>query len=223
MNLQRLHTCVNENFHLIKDKIDLILDQTIERSKVRSINSTRLVSAFNKALKPNHIKVFTQIDDEAENDHPLMGAFCYEPDSPGKTAKIEITIFTASKRFEFSPENWEFFRYRFFEVLLHEFVHRAQYSIGRGHQTSLRFRVSPDPDESDDKKTKALIQEQRYIGEIDEIEAYARDCVEYWHYTKQGMPLTIRSLKKEFAYETTIHSLQYYFFEKLVELPAIYC
>jgi len=207
MNLAKLHLFVENNFSLIKDKINTVFDQAIERSRIKDINSTVFIKDLNTVLKFNQIKILAETDKETNIGRPLIGAFTYQPNKPEKIAKIEIIIFVPKqRRFSLTKENWEFFRYRFLEIILHELVHRAQYYIGKCRPTTLMYKPT-----SDAQLNPKLMEEQQYLGEIDEMESYSRDCVEFWAYTKPDVKLTMAKLKKEFSYETNIHSLQYYF------------
>jgi hypothetical protein len=56
----------------------------------------------------------------------------------------------------------------------------------------------------------AQYTEEKYLGDLDEIESYARDCFEEWHYFYPTKPLTIDTLTQAFTENTIISSLQYY-------------
>lgn len=60
-----------------------------------------------------------------------------------------------------------------------------------------------------DTKTKQYTEE-KYLGDLDEIESYARDCFEEWNYFYPRKPLTLDALSQAFTEDTIIPSLQYY-------------
>lgn len=175
---------------------------------------------MNAALKSNAVKVIVAVDKKADvstTNCPAVGGWCYEDTGVKGLPKIELLVYSPMKRrLELNAVEWDYFRYKIFEALIHELVHRAQYTLGHG-RTSLSFKPN-----AAGRAEPALMSEQQYLGEMDEIEAYARDCVEFWYYTR-NTPLNLRSLKKEFRYESNIHAIQYYFdaYKGDVKHPAI--
>ena len=208
MNLQKIHGFIENIIGPIQDKINLVVDQLIEKSKVRAINTATIAKSLNQYLNYHGIKVLHQASKDVKKDTKKLIAFCYEPNSSEISAKIEIIICYQrnQNRMVMSVAEWEHFRYRLHEIVLHELVHRAQFAIGNCRQTTLMFRPSTDA-----HNDPLVLAEQQYLGDIDEIEAYARDCVEFWKYTTPDKPLTLKELKKEFCYETSNSSIQYYY------------
>lgn len=216
MNLHILHQSVTKNMNAARPIIDSIFNDIIVSVKKnpRSVNIKSLLDTINDRLKGTKIRVVQEktkfFGDPRNNNfefYPAIGGYCYEPEKETLSARIKIILCTypGINRFPLSVESWEYFRYRFLKTLTHELVHRAQFAGGRLRRTNLTFR--PHTAANIDKK---LIKEQEYLGDIDEIEAYARDCVEEWYYHKQ-IPLTLREVKKEFRQTGgVIPALQFY-------------
>lgn len=215
MNIPTLHTFVMSQFREIQEKADPIFDAAKTRSENgKKINVKTLIRHFSQTLKPTRVSVTIDIENGFKGTgpsnqwYPPMSGCCYEPTNGSrKMAKIELIlgIHSSSSRFEFTSEGWEYFRYRFYKTLLHELVHRAQFAYGRHRQSSLVFRPH----------TYALDKyhriEQQYLGEIDEVEAYAHDCVEEWYCSFPTKLLTIRDIKESFRNSRQFPSLNYYY------------
>lgn len=219
MNLHVLEQSVTQNLNILRPIVDNIFDDTIEvasRTK-RSVNLNSFVKRMNVALKGTQVRVVTQVsttfDDPNKTQcqyYPAMGGICYEPLETHKTrAKIRIILiaYPGVGRLSLSPDAWEYFRYRFLKTLCHELVHRAQFSRGRTHDNKLIFRPHAAAN-----LDKTILREQEYLGDIDEVEAYAHDCVEEWHYIHPERPLTSRQIKQVFQdHGGKIPALQFYY------------
>lgn len=219
MNLHVLEQSVTENFNIMRPRIDRIFTATIDTAlrTQRDVNIHSFIKRLNATLKDTRVRVYSEVtaafDDPNKSAHqyyPAVGGFCYEPGVRNKqSAKIEIifALYPGVGRLSLSHESWEYFRYRFLKTLKHELVHRAQFSQGRTYGSNLIFRphVAANLD-------KTILKQQQYLGDIDEVEAYARDCVEEWHYLHPDIPLTHRQIKREFLdFGGKLPSLQYYY------------
>lgn len=220
MNVQLLQQSVTEHFTMIRPKIDNVFVPIIKRAHTssRAVNITPFIRALNTQLFGTKIRVVSEITTRFESPespdnvyYPAIGGYCFEPTSLKQKnwAKIKIVlcIHPSEHRFNMSVASWEFFRYRLLKTIMHELVHRAQFSRGRRFGNNLVFR--PDAAASVNPR---LVKDQVYLGDIDEVEAYSRDCVEEWHYLHSSLPLTLRDIKQEFRNKGgTIPSLQYYY------------
>lgn len=210
LNIQVLHQSVSAQFDPIRPAIDHVFTKTITRVKRTGcgVNMSGFVTRLNTALRDTRIHVVLDVDGTyAESDYPILSALCYEPKNPGDVARIRITISmqTKANRIVMPVESWEYFRFRVLKNVQHELVHRSQYAAGRRESNTFVFR----PHEMS-SVGKLVHQEQTYLGELDEIEAYARDCVEEWYYRYPNQPMTMREVLKNFRSGPTLAALQYY-------------
>lgn len=218
MNLHVLNQTVSSQFKIIAPLVNGVFDQVIVAVQARggAVNVRSFLTRMNRALKGTKITVtkettsrFGLPEDSNGQYYPAMGGYCFEPPFFKDTARIKLIlcIHPKTNRMPLSVEAWEFFRYRFLKCLSHELVHRAQFKNGRKLHNALIFRPHALPN-----LPKAVLQEQAYLGDMDEVEAYAHDCVEEWYYLNPTQPLTTRAIKKEFRNNGgKIPSVQYYF------------
>lgn len=213
MNILHLHSFVTQQFNAIYPVLDEVFrDAKSRASRGRKTNVIPLVARMRRLLKPYRITVNTELQQEVPTAqvigpqrYPQIGGFCYQP-RPDQLGKIQLVlcIHKSSRRLEFTPEGWELFRRRFYKTLLHELVHRAQFAHGR-KGTTLIFR--PHSHASTDKYQWL---EQQYLCDFDEVEAYARGCVEEWHEHLPGTRITLRNLTEEFLHQRRIFGLTFY-------------
>jgi len=217
MNLQILNQVVQEQFEIITPLINEVFDQTKRgiESHGSSVNLRSFINRINQALKGTRITVvreqterFGLPEDTQGKYYPAIGGYCFEPSNPNNFARIKIIVCVHPKtnRLPLQVDAWEFFRYRFLKCISHELVHRAQFKNGRHIQNALIFRPHSMPN-----LPKAALQEQTYLGDMDEVEAYARDCVEEWYYMYPQVPLSLRGIKSEFRNNRkSLPSIEYY-------------
>lgn len=212
MNIDILNTYVSNTFTDIRPDLDAVFAKTKTRAALgRKTNIKTFVRDLTRILKPHRVRVYTEVQDSFRAKspslqwYPPLGGYCYE--SITKPSKIDIVLCThaSSNRLDLTQDGWHYFQYRFYKTLLHEMVHRAQFANGK-RATTLVFR--PHSHASQDKYQ---FLEQKYLGEIDEVEAYAHDCVEEWHFLFPQTPLTIRGLKRDFRGSRRLPSLSYYY------------
>lgn len=226
MNILHLHSFVTEQFDVMYPALDEVFrDAKSRASQGRKTNIIPLMARLRRVLKPYRVVVQTETQHEIPTTrvdtpqrYPQIGGFCYEPTS-SEHGKIEliICVHKSSRRFDFTPDGWELFRWRFYKTLLHELVHRAQFAYGKKGST-LIFR--PHSHASTDKYQW---MEQQYLCDMDEVEAYARDCVEEWHQYLPDRRLTMRALKEEFLSRRRVFGLTFYHdvFTGDVDHPAV--
>jgi len=205
LNVQKIHLYVAEQYALAAPAVDEVIKAAITRSATKEIYLKPLTIQLTNSLRGLAIKFLPFVDSTAQDpfDSPVLGGTCYAP-KRGGVAPIELEIIVAQrKKLALTRSNWEVFRYTIHETLLHELVHRAQYALRKQQHSTLCFKT--------DKDNPEVHAEQEYLGSLDEVESYARDCVEYWNYVKPGVPITIRSLRAEFKQDSVIHAIEYYY------------
>ncbi len=205
MNLKRIHPYVSDQFASIRECFDPVFSSLEAKalSHGRSVNAAVFTGKLNDVLAKHKVTINVHQDKESEfhYDCPIVGGSC---DSDGKFPAIDIDVFSfKAGRIKLSESGWQLFRYKIFETLTHELVHRAQAVIGKNNE-GLQFRPSRTA-------SGELLEDQQYHGTMCEIEAYARDFIEYWNYTRPGLALTRTRLNQEFKYESDVHAIQYYF------------
>lgn len=217
MNLQLLNQSLSRNIEQIYPIVNEVFDSTIRRTTTsgQAINAKTFITMLNRALQNTHVHVKRELTkkfgsgkDYNGQYYPAMGGFCYEA-KRSKVARIKIflCIHPRSNRLSLSEESWQYFKYRFLKCLSHELVHRAQFANGRRVDNVLIFR--PHTHLNLPKRT---LQAQTYLGDMDEVEAYAHDCVEEWYYLNPNKPLTLRAIKDQFRNEGgRLPALQYYY------------
>ena len=216
MNLQILNQSLVRNTYEINPIVSAIFDKVIARidKNGRSVNVKTFINTLNTALKGTRVRVTREVTKRFGSAHenkgqyyPALGGYCYEP-IPNKPARIKIIlcIHPSTNRLELPKESWEYFKYRFLKCISHELVHRAQFENGRRGDNVLIFRPHSLPG-----LPKSTVQTQTYLGDMDEVEAYAHDCVEEWYYLNPRTPLTLRSIKEEFRnHGGRLPAIQYY-------------
>jgi len=217
MNLRGLHQSVTASFDRVRPAIDHIFTKTIAQTiqSGHAVNVAPFLVRMNKALDGSGVRVrlernakYGKPSDTEGTFYPSLGGYCYEPADPAeKLARVQliVCIHPDINRFPLSAAGWQYFRFRFLKTAAHELVHRGQYAANRDLDNPLVFRPSVASHEN-----RAEFDQQVYLGDIDEIEAYARDAVEEWYYFYPTAPLTIAGLKKDFRGPCQLPALQYY-------------
>jgi hypothetical protein len=216
MNLQILNQSVSRNIEELYPRITQVFDTVIHQAVTtgRSVNVKSFIKRLNTQLQGQRVRVTRELtarfgsgQDNHGQYYPAIGGYCYEP-SVKHSARIKIIlcIHPSTSRLELSQESWEYFKFRFLKCLSHELVHRAQFQNGRRLDNVLIFRPHAMPN-----LPKRVLQTQTYLGDMDEVEAYAHDCVEEWYYLNPRTPLTTRSIKEEFRNKGgRLPAVQYY-------------
>lgn len=214
MNIQKLHAYVTTAFSNVRPAIDPIFTETINKVERdgRAVNIEPFVARLNVALKPFKAKISISGGQEPPGKrgefYPTMLGFCEPPVRMYHQAKIEVVlcICDKTKRLALSTEAWGNFQYRLYQTLLHELVHKAQFAFGMKRAAGLVFKPHAAA-----RLDQTLLDDQKYFGEIDEIESYARDCVEDWYYQNPHTKLTIGRIKREFQSNSNrLYTVRYY-------------
>ena len=121
-----------------------------------------LNKAFSK-VEPFKFKYETY-EDYGDEDYSLSGIYDMEKDK-----KYIILNFTKTqKNFTLKPEKWKEFKFGISQVCQHEAIHQSQWSF--------RDSYSIEQEKLDFRNIEGTIEEeQEYLSDIDEIEAYAHD------------------------------------------------
>ena len=217
MNLQILNQSIIRNTEQIYPIVNRVFEKIMQRTLTtgRAVNVVSFINRLNRELKGTYIRVVSEFTKKfgtaSENNgqyYPAIGAFCYEG-TASRPARIRIILclHPSTSRLQLSAEAWSYFQYRFLKCLSHELVHRAQFENGRSADNVLIFRPHAMPN-----LPKKVLQTQTYLGDIDEVEAYAHDCVEEWYYLYPNTPLTLRGIKTEFRnHGGRLPAVQYYY------------
>lgn len=217
MNLRILNQSITRNLEDLRPRINSVFAPIITQvSKApRAINVATFLSNLNAVLVGTKVRVIKEVTDAFGTPqdtfgryYPAIGGYCYEPNL-NKTARIQliVCIHPLINRLPLTVDAWKYFEYRFLKCLTHELVHRAQFEHGRKHGNALIFR--PHASANLDQRT---INEQAYLGDMDEVEAYAHDCAEEWYYMNPHTPLTMREIKREFRDKGgKLPAIQYYY------------
>ena len=226
MDIGQLHRYVTTQFSQIRTVIDETFASVIHRAtRGSAINMTPLIRRLNTQLRPFAIRVVADVDrqvtitlPERKRWYPPIGAYCYQPKAK-QPARIRVTIglHQSGFRLRLTPDVWYDIQHRLVLVIQHELVHRAQYAVNPT-QRVLAFRPHTEPNED-----RYRYMEQQYFGDLAEIEAYARDCVEEWRYHTPDIPLTIGNLREQFATSTENSALMHYryVFGRETDHPAV--
>lgn len=218
MNLRGLHQSVTASFDRVRPAIDHIFTKTIAQTIKwgHAVNVAPFLTRMNKALEGSGVRVrlernakYGKPSDTEGTFYPSLGGYCYEPSDPGeKMARVQLVvcIHPTINRFPLSIAGWQYFRFRFLKTAAHELVHRGQYAANRDLTNPLIFRPSILIHEN-----RNAFNQQVYLGDLDEIEAYARDAVEEWYYFYPNVSLTIDGLKKDFRGPRQLPAIQYYY------------
>lgn len=131
---------------------------------------------------------------------PRISGFCYWPTKKNSRARIEIQLhhLPGQRRFAITTTRREQLRFRILLILAHELIHRHQMDYRSITATTFNpSRVLLGTNNTDDL-TKEEQQDQRYLADYDEIEAYAHDTVqELWYYGQiQGVDVSGPKLLK---------------------------
>lgn len=218
MNLQLLNQTITHESAILYPRVNAVFNKIIGvvHTRQSNVNVHSFVARMNAALKGTKVTLSTEVtkrfgtpQDTDGEYYPAMGGYCFEPSSPSVTARIKLImcIHPDTNRIPLSIESWEYFRWRFLKCLTHELVHRAQFKNGRKQHNVLVFRPQAAPN-----LPKSALREQEYLGDMDEVEAYAHDCANEWYYLNPNIPLTLRAIKQEFRnHGGRSSAIQYYY------------
>lgn len=137
----------------------------------KTVSADQIIKALNKSFRTSHLK-FSYIKTLALSNNTLPVSGCYDPNldiRKRKPIEIEIIFPKAKKKFklgeeDFSRDEWTNLSHELAVVIGHELIHLKQ-SRKRKFQNNRPFKSAAT--------IKEVKQYQEYLGDNDEIEAYA--------------------------------------------------
>lgn len=136
------------------------------RYETQTMNIRHFITKLNGVMEP--FNVFNEIKDnliQKEGTITTEGLWLSKSRLPengsGADVRIIWNLHPKTKRFQMSPYHWKRRRFYFYELLMHELIHRHQPETERVYRTR-----------SEDRDTK---EEQEYYGQTSEIETYAHE------------------------------------------------
>ena len=215
MNVVNIGTFLRSEFEPIRHAAEPVFRRLRRRNENgRRLRVTTITSTLAAALKDARIDVKAMTlpsADAAFSNYPSMGGWTYCRSERNSIPRIEIELaFEADcKQVLWSPIQWQHLQFRFYATIQHELVHRYQFlKRYRGPNNVEMMPMVYKPCEFVHKKQA---KDQRYLGEYDEIEAYALDIVnEWWYYI--GTTFTMQDLKRNFKSNADFRtpSMNYY-------------
>ena len=183
-------------------------------------NISKFRTDLEEHLKPFRIKVTVAVDKDVPFEAartptkgyvwPRIAGYCNWPTKrkPQPGIEIELNHLPSQRRFPMTLIRKTQLRFRIVQVLTHELIHR--------HQIYKRLQLNTTPPSRifglRDVVNAEHESDQKYLGDYDEIEAYAHDTVqELWYYGKVNS--TGRSFMK---------AARDYFHDQDTNVPLIY-
>lgn len=208
MDIKRLHPYVTKEFDSLRTHLDNVFDVMRHRATKGYTTSTNtLVRYLKEAGQPHKVAVRSA-------KSPLPFRTLYSPNLWAECRQrgdVVLWVGTPEDQTTFPAHvpTWNYFQYRVYKMLQHECVHRAQFALESANRRSYVFK--PTEDESSTEKDAAWYRnQQKYLGDLDEVEAYARDVVEEWYYLYPTTPITARRIQTTFAQKNSIATLTFY-------------
>ncbi len=214
LDIKRLHAHVEQEFSALRGPMDAVFDTMRDRvARGLQVSGRHLAYQLDRVCRRRNVRFFAKQTLRVESSlagmfyYPDLTAFCYEPATPHTRPKIEVLMWYHPQHFRLPTKRmaWDYLQYRLYKIVHHELVHRAQFVIA-GETRECTMTFEPHRYVSDFSK-----ECQQYLGEMDEIEAYARDTVEEWYYINPTTPLTMRALMKEFVKTHRLATVHYYY------------
>lgn len=173
MKLKVLHRRVLNNAERVQTVLEPVLPAKLPKRYLdRQTNLSSFISRINTAAKPLDICVDRIVNEDAPEDGFMFtGLWLPEDELPHKKryadVRIEWHTHPTMRRVKFTPLSWQRMRFGFWSYLLHELVHRQQ-NIDQPERSTRVFRPI--------SAVRSLREEQEYLGDFNEIEAYAHDA-----------------------------------------------
>lgn len=196
MNVQKIDAYVAPILNEIYAVLDPWFTKLAEQNDTgRAINLSRFKRELASLVKPWDITVALRFNEQTTHSpmYPALSAYCYQPEAG--TALISTFFHFDDEqpgRLLWTPGFWKHLQFRYLAILQHELVHRYQWWHRRKHKTPQTYQTFTNLDRLQQK-------EQEYLGNYDEIEAYALDAVMDWRYYVPHIPLTTRNIHEQFA------------------------
>ncbi len=173
MQLVALHGHVMQDSLVLLDATRAVLPEKLPPEYAgRSIYFASLLKRLNACTLP--LGVYnTMVEDVSMTPNEVKMTAEWRPYRTrvrkGQNADIRIRwhVHPLARRWVVTPTSWRHRRFYFWSFLMHELVHRHQDAARRKNTTSLVFKPAAEE--------KNLRAEQTYLGDFDEVEAYAHD------------------------------------------------
>lgn len=188
---------------ILGSEIDEILES--KKSKILGqTKQTRIRNIFSRALSPYNIKFKLESNkDFKSREYAISGVYNTTTD------RINVIMHFTSKKdlFLINDKMWKEFKFTISQTCQHELIHR--------YQTISRENVLDCNDPVEIKfASEKLIEEKKYLSDLDEIEAYAHDlAMEIKHYYPKKSPYDVlrnidrhKKLWSYFYYKRTFQS-----------------
>jgi hypothetical protein len=174
MRVDTLHRRIAQDVSVMYDDVSAIFPARMPKAYVtRSMNIRQFLDKLNRVCEPYH--VFNEIKDDptlAIGEIIQTGIWVSADELPengsAADARVIWNMHPDTKRFQWSNYYWNRKRFYFWQLMMHELIHRHQDTAPNGDRDPRRYRV-----DAQDRDTKL---EQEYLGNCDEIETHAHDA-----------------------------------------------
>lgn len=174
MRVDALHRRVAADVRALHEPLSVLFPPRLPKVyETRDMNIRGFIRRLNTACEPR--KVFNEIKDDkaaAISDIIIEGLWVSPPDLPqnGSAADVRLiwNLHPKLKRFTMTPYHWRRRRFYFYQLLMHELIHRHQNALHPNDGRVYRPRGVDDRDAQ---------EKQKYLGTVDEIETHAHDTM----------------------------------------------
>lgn len=169
MRVDTLHKKMAQDVRVVHESLAGVLPVRMPKIyETREMNVRSFLARLNKVTEP--LNVFNELKEdpmEAEGTLSTSGLWNTAGELPenGSYADVRLIwhVHPKTKRVKMTPHKWNRHRFYFYQLLMHELMHR--------HQDDTSERVYRA--RSEDRETK---ESQTYYGATSEIEAHAHDA-----------------------------------------------
>jgi len=160
---------------MMYDEVSDVLPSTMPKRYAagRQINLIPFLKRLNAVTEPYGLYNEVVEDATIQRDTVYMtGLWLAKKQLPENNSSADIRVLwhvaPRSRRLSISPMRWNRRRYFFWQIVMHELVHRYQYVYG-GPNAHVRVYKPRSTD-------RTIREQQDYYGQCDEIEAHAHDA-----------------------------------------------
>lgn len=175
MRLDALHRRVIMDARVIQQKVDEVFPRKLPATlRGRKTNIQAFLNRLNSVTEPFGVKNIIVNDPQLPvNVNKMTAYWINEKELPHEQSmadiRLEWHVHPQSHRIQWTARSWAQRRFFFWTFLMHELCHRHQniYRENADHHESRTFRS--------DATHEDIRSDQEYLGDYDEIEAYAHD------------------------------------------------
>jgi hypothetical protein len=170
MQLDALHRPIVDDVRAMHATVDSVFPSMLPKQwAAHAINFAPFIKRLNAVTEP--MKVYNEIEHDATVEAGMVrcsGLWVSKGDLPENSSSADIRIiwYTADKRLQLTQPEWNRRRFFFWQMYMHELVHRHQDVHRTGNIRVYRPRGTTERD---------VKKEQEYYGNYDEIEAHSHD------------------------------------------------